>query len=380
MGQEDPANRLFMQRLLQQITQKYSWLTPIIRIHFQTTERATPPPFTPAPRNLPDTPVPESNIMSPGIVGKIFAASSGSTPLFDDDGTHPVHQKVISLERQSLGRYSITSRLGDSAISNTYKTYDRLREHDIALKAFQTNALPYYIMKKPFEEEKFFEWETDLLGRLQHPHISPVWNTGKSYVRGTPFIYKTIPYYAEGPLAQWLQRNSGNSKMYAPREVGHVFLQLADALQYLHDHQITFQNFKLTNILVRNTGKELRQLDLVLTDFAIPQDGSFFSRTPDAYPYMAPERWYGQASPASDQYALAVIVYELLTGRHPLQGTTERTMKLLHTNMAPQPPSAFNPYLPPAVNNVLLRALAKRPEERFASVALFARAYQQFCM
>jgi hypothetical protein len=360
----------------------------------------TPQPSSPNHRSfLGGTPQPDQSYMmgtpqpSPSSPGQKYMTGGqitgtqqnlmtpmGYSTLLEEDGGQPTRRKVMSLEGQSLGRYAIVSALGDTGSSNTYKTYDRLRERDIALKAFQTDAMPYYIIEKTLEEGNFFQWESDLLSELQHPHISPVWSTGKSYVSGTPFIYKTIPFYEEGSLAQWVQRNSGNSKMFAPRDVGAVLLQLADALQYLHDHQITFQNFKLTNILIRNQTKELRELELVLTDFAIPQDGSFFSRMPEAYPYMAPERWYSQASPSSDQYGLAVIVYELLTGRHPFQGTAERTMKLLHTNMPVQPPSTFNPYLPPVLNNILLRALAKNPVDRFASVALFARTYQQYCM
>ena len=167
--------------------------------------------------------------------------------------------------------------------------------------------------------------------------------------------------------------------MFALREVGHVVAQLADALQFAHDRQVTFQNFKLTNLLVRQPVQSMLHLHLSLTDFAVPQDGSFFSHTPEAFPYMAPERWYGCALPVSDQYALAVIAYELLTGRSPFQGSTGHIMKLLHTSRQPQLPSAYNPTLPAMVDHVLLRALAKRPEDRFASVALFAKSFLMYC-
>lgn len=405
VGHEDPSNRLFLQRLLQQLMQKYSWASPLIRLHFQGVRPSPevpqlqqgphsgslpskammmPPPSSGRLQQSAFTPPPSSGYpthsapLTPAS-GLRFPTPGYPSP-FDDESGEPAKRKVMSLEGQSLGRYSIISVLGDEGSSNTYKTYDRLRERDIALKAFQTDSIPYYIIERTMEEGNYFQWEVDLLEQMKHVHLSPIWNTGKSYISGTPFIYKTLPFYEEGSLANWITRNGGGNKMFTPRDVGHVLLQIADVLQYLHDRQLTFQNFKLANLMVRNVTKELGQIELVLSDFAIPQDGSFFSRTSEAYPYMAPERWYGQASPASDQYALAVLIYELLAGRHPFQGSAERTMKLLHTNMPVQPPSTFNPYLPPVLNNVLLRALAKTPGERFASVALFARTYQQYCM
>lgn len=94
---------------------------------------------------------------------------------------------------------------------------------------------------------------------------------------------------------------------------------------------------------------------------------------------MAPERWHGQALPASDQYGLAAIVYELLTGRPPFQGVSEYALKFLHMNMQPQPPSAFNTALTPAIDHVVLRALAKRPDDRFPTVEAFAQTLQRYC-
>ncbi|MBE3558064.1 MAG: serine/threonine protein kinase [Ktedonobacteraceae bacterium] len=437
LGQDEAANYLFLRRFLQQTAQKYGWVSPLIRLRFLPIQPqqslplkdSSSPPQPPA--QTPHTPLPPfapsvSSPLPPYETGGLPNVSSSfiqqSEPLSDPQnfgsgsliqashafmspppakplppvqipsGPLSSHEqklqemqgKKLSLAGQSIGRYAIMALLGDRADSHAYRAYDRLREQDIVLKAFQTNALPYVALDHSLEEMHFFEQEAELLRPLHHSHIAPIWNTGKSYVSGTPFIYKTMPYFAEGSLAQWIRRQTGSAaeihQRFSPREVGHILLQLADALQYLHSNQVTFQNFKLSNVLIRNNATSMSQLDVVLADFAIPQDGSFFSRTPQAYSSMAPERWQGQASPASDQYGLAVLVYELLAGRPPFQGSTERTMKLLHTNMPPQPPGAFNPALPQTVNHVLLRALAKKPDERFASVAAFAQAFQRYCM
>src|SRR5207237_7401436 len=97
-------------------------------------------------------------------------------------------------------------------------------------------------------------------------------------------------------------------------------MQLADALQYVHERQVIYQNFKLSNLLVRNQAKDMRGLYVVLVDFAFAHDGTCFARTPANFRYMAPEQFTGQSLPASDQYSLAAITYELLTGRPPFQG------------------------------------------------------------
>lgn len=356
LGQDDSSNRLFLHRFLQQTVQKYEWQIPLIRLHLRSPETS-----------LPQVSRRETLQMSSPLHARLEEnlAEKGET-------------EKISLEGQNLGRYNVVSLLGDQPHGHVYRTYDRLREQHVALKAIQTSSIPYHLMERSREDVNPFQQEGELLRPLNHPHVLPVWGHGKSYISGTPFIYKTMPYCAEGSLAQWLERH-GDPKLFAPHEVGHLILQVANALQSAHDHQITFQNFKLSNILIQNKTEDMLHLHVLLTDFAIPQDGTFSSGAPEALAYVAPERWNGYVQPASDQYGLAAIAYELLTGRTPFQRSAEHVMKLLHVNMLPQPPSVFNPSLSSAVDKVVLRGLAKKPEERFASVALFANTFQRYC-
>jgi hypothetical protein len=291
----------------------------------------------------------------------------------------PVEEEKVTLEGHDIGRYHILSPIvGSSSASHTYLAYDRLREQNVALKAIRTTSLPYHLMENALEEANLFQQEKALLGQLEHPHILQVLNAGKSYVSGAPFIYKTMLHYEAGSLADWLHQQS-SARTFAPQEVIQVILQIGDALQLAHSQNITYQNFKLTNVLIREREDDMRRLHVFLTDFAIPQDGTFSSRSLDALPYIAPERWNGQVLPASDQYGLAALAYELLAGRPPFQGNSENIMKHLHTNMPPQPPDIFNPALPASLNKILLRGLAKKPEERFASISIFVRLLQQQC-
>lgn len=288
----------------------------------------------------------------------------------------PVKKEKVYLDGQSLGRYLIRARLGSSTYSDVYRTYDRLREQESALKAIQVDMMPFYMMKESAEEATVFQQEADLLGALQHPHILPVLNCGKSYISGVNFIYKNMPFCAEGSLASWLRRNGGLGT-FSLKDVLPLILQLADALQFAHNYQVTYQKFKFSNILVLNQGKRIQKLEVAFSDFSVVQDGSSFFKTPDDLPYIAPERWDNMVSPASDQYGFAAIIYELLTGRPPFQGTSEHVMKILHTAKSPQLPSVLNSKLPPTLNAVFATALAKKPMDRFGSVGLLAQTLQR---
>jgi len=359
LGQDSPPDHLFLQRLLQQTVQKYGRKVPLIRLH--TIASTVSPDISPH--------------AAPSQSLQKLPSHQLQQPM---SGIEQIEREKISLEGLDIGRYHLESLLGSGLQGSVYRTYDRLREHEVALKAVQVSSVPFSVVRVSDEEINLFQQEVDLLGMLDHAHIQAPLNIGRSYVSGSPFIYKTMPYYPERSLAQWLF-HYGKQKTFSAREVIYVALQLADALQYIHEHQILYQNFKLTNLLVRDPSNDMRGLHLILSDFAIAQDGSFFSRTPEAFPYMAPERWQNLALPASDQYGLAAIIYELLTRRPPFQGGSEYTMRLLHVNMQPQPPSSFNPMLTPAIDQVILRALAKRPEDRFPTVEAFAQTLRRYC-
>lgn len=408
LSHDDASNGLFLHRLTQQMQQRYEWDTPIIRLSFQepspwvqalssqATEPLTlrvpdssaspaqvmPVPQTLRPQSVPSPAAQQQPYSSPSLVPTSSMPSGNrniSNFFVPRTDTTPGEVRKIPLDGQNIGRYHILSPVGDSATSNVYRTYDRLREQDVALKAVRTNVQPYHVMEKqPIEEYNLFQQETELLRGLDHPHIAPVWNCGKSYISGVSFIYKTTLLCSDGSLAQWRFQN-GQNRPFHPRDVAHVIAQLANALQYLHDHNIIFQNFKMTNLLLGGPAQNMSQLHLLLTDIAVRQDGSFLPEAQEALPYIAPERWNGQLYPASDQYSLSVIAYELLTGKQPFKGNSKHVMQHLHTSMQPPVPSTYNPALTPAINDILLYALAKKPEDRFGSVTQFARAFLRCC-
>ncbi len=188
-----------------------------------------------------------------------------------------------------------------------------------------------------------------------------------------------MPLRHEGSLTDWLQERS-NAEKLSLQDIAHFIGQAADALHHAHDHQLIHQDVKPSNFLIRNKRDDPQHPDLLLADFGIAK---FTTATATASQsirgtpaFMAPEQWDGQPIAASDQYALAVMAYQLLTGRPPFLGGPGQVMRQ-HFTAQPQPPSTLNPRIPPALDAVILRALAKTASERFSSVTEFSLAFQQ---
>ena len=299
----------------------------------------------------------------------------------NDKAVHTtIESQKVSLTGLSIGRYHVRTLLGNGPLGEVYRTYDRLREYDVALKAVQLDTIPSYMNPQDVTSDtNLFQQELDLLSTFNHPHILMPLGVGKSYISGSPFVYKTMRYCATGSLATWLYK-MGSAQPLTPKDVARVVMQVADTLHVLHQRLLTYQNFKLSNLLIRDEASKASQFHIVLSDFPLFQNGTFLLKTPAIYPYMAPERWQGQSLPASDQYGLAAIAYELLTGRPLFSGQSEHVVRQLHQTMQPQAPSTMSNKVSPSVDAVILRALAKRPEERFPSVMAFAEALQKRSM
>jgi Protein kinase domain len=388
----------FLERLAQQMQQKYAWDVLFVRLHFEEGNSSKIPSPSPQTTRLgPRRTVPLDSKVHQNIPDITYSRKLENSPFLTKATSTPQHLVTlmteqrniqsashlpvqatlerIALEGHSLGRYKIVEMLGNSLHSGVYKTYDRLREQEGALKAIPTNIIPSSPVEGT-EHINFFQQEAELLNKLKHSHILPVLNCGETYVIGSSFIYKTMQYCPERSLAYWLYKR-GNAGTFDVRDAIALIMQLADALQFVHDNNAVYQNFKMSNILILKAGRRLSDMQFALADFASTQSKVLFASTPDAGLYMAPEHWEGFAFPASDQYGLAAIAYELLTGRPPFQGSSERTLMALHKMRQPKPPTELNSALPMKVNGILLRALAKQPEARFASILSFATALSQ---
>jgi eukaryotic-like serine/threonine-protein kinase len=175
----------------------------------------------------------------------------------------------------------------------------------------------------------------------------------------------------------WLRQCPAGS--LSPQEVAHLIHQAANALQPLHNDQSAHGHVTPASFLVRPGTTYPGLPDLQLADYnnarnlEIPSNANSAASIPRS---MAPEQWRGVVIPATDQYALAVLAYELLTWQSPFLGNQEQLL-YQHMNVQPRPPSDLNARIPPALDAVILCALAKRSEDRYPSISTFADAFQQ---
>ena len=280
--------------------------------------------------------------------------------------------ETMSLGELHIGRFRLLRLLGRGGMGEVYLAEDEQLRRQVAIKVIQADYLDP-------DATRLFQREARAIAMFNHPHILPLFDFGEATLHGTTLTYMVMPFCQEGTLAAWMQQRR-NTALRSPQDVGFIVQQAASALQYAHHHQIVHQDVKPSNFLIRGSEDASSLPDLMLADFGVAKSTSATASMSQAVrgtpAYMAPEQWEGTPVAATDQYALAIMAYDLLTGRPPFQGGLGQVM-YQHLHVIPQPPGKLNPHLPADVDTVLLHALAKKPEERFASISAFARAFQQ---
>jgi serine/threonine protein kinase len=204
--------------------------------------------------------------------------------------------------------------------------------------------------------------------QFKHSHIVPVLDFGVE--QGKPYVVSK--YLSRGSLRYHLDHLS--PQRLDLQDALHIVFQVGQALCYAHQHNILHSNIKPENIFFTKQGKVL------LADFRL---ASFVNVTklnyksdPHTTCYMAPEQFNGTSSEKSDQYALACLTYELITGRTPFSAQGFFSMWAKQSTQEPVPPSDLVPELPAAIERAVLRGMAKDPSERYANVSAFLRALE----
>jgi serine/threonine protein kinase len=217
---------------------------------------------------------------------------------------------------------------------------------------------------------------------LNHPHIVRVLDFG---VEGNEPDVEQSSFDMEGSIPFLIMDYAPGGTLRGRYPKGtHVPLseitgyvkQLADALQYAHNRKLIHRDVKPENMLLGQNN------ELLLSDFGIVTvaHGEHSMSTQEmagTVSYIAPEQIKGKPRPASDQYALAVVVYEWLSGIRPFQGNSQWQIMDQHLSLSPTPLRERIASLPPAVDEVVLKALAKIPSQRFETISAFASALEQ---
>jgi tRNA A-37 threonylcarbamoyl transferase component Bud32 len=264
---------------------------------------------------------------------------------------------------QTLGAYRIINQVGQGGMATVYKAYQPSMDRNVAIK-----VLPSQLAQTK-EFVKRFEQEARIIAKLEHAHILPVFDYGES---------EGVAYF----VMRYLDAGSLKEKMEAGplplKEIDRIFTQLADALGYAHSQGVIHRDLKPSNALIDAQG------NLFLTDFGIAK--ILASASPrltqtDAImgtpAYISPEQAQAtKVDQRSDIYSLGIILYELITGRVPYTADTPLAVILKHVSDPLPLPSSVKPDIPEAIEHVILKALAKNPDDRYATTAEFVSAWK----
>src|SRR5215467_4489868 len=250
---------------------------------------------------------------------------------------------------QQIGNYRLVSPLGSGGLAEVY-----LGEH---IHKHHLQAVIKFLHIKPDRVyQRWFLQEAAAIASLKHPHIIRIIDFGIERASNTPYL---IMDYAPGRTLR--DRHARGEHLPLPTVVAYVH-QIADALQYAHDRKLIHRDLKPENLLVGANG------EIILSDFgiaAIAQSSTLMHTDISMVttPYSAPEQIQGMPCRESDQYALGIMVYEWLTGKPPFTGN-EQTIILRHLGIEPAPLHELGAGIPPEVEAVVVKALAKKPQQR----------------
>ena len=291
-------------------------------------------------------------------------APATTTP---DDTTLPEGAVRHSLLPEQFGRYHIIRLLGRGGMGTVYLAHDTVLDRPVALK------VPHPELAADVQAVERFYREARTAGRLNHPNVCPVHDVGE--IGGKHYL--TMAYIDGRPLSACVADYPGRA-----RQAAELVRKLALALERAHAHDVIHRDLKPSNIMLTPEGEPV-VMDFGLARLARKEGGPSFSSTGHIVgtpAYMPPEQALGDheaVGPASDLYSLGVILYELLTGQTPFEGNTAALLVQVVHN-APPPPRTLRADIEPRLEAICLKALAKKPADRFARMHDFAEALSGF--
>jgi serine/threonine protein kinase len=287
-------------------------------------------------------------------------------------------------EGEEIAGYRILRRIGAGGMGQVFLAEQLRLKRQVALKVVLLDSKSDTPAGEVAPAEELTR-EAQSLMALEHPHILPLYDAG----RANDLAYLVMPYFPDGSLQDALRGSPPKLRLPLPPGEALIYIeQAASALQYAHDRNFIHRDVKPANFLVRPLARSTSQsqsssrLHLFLADFGLSKFVAYSNSTThlSGTPvFMAPEQFQGRPSQASDQYSLAILFYHLLTGQFPFLGSPVELM-FKHMNEAPPLPQLYAPGIPEALAKVVLRGIAKRPEDRYPSVIGLADAARDALM
>ena len=269
---------------------------------------------------------------------------------------------IARLAAALADRYRIERELGAGGMATVYLAQDVKHHRQVAIKVLRPE------LAASLGAERFVR-EIETTANLRHPHILPLYDSGEA----DGFLFYVMPFVEGESLRDRLTRD----KQLPIDDALRITREVADALSYAHSKGVIHRDIKPENILLESD-------HAVVADFGIAKaisaaGGPTLTRTGMSIgtpQYMSPEQAAGDGDldGRSDLYSLACVLYEMLAGQPPFSGNTAESLVHQHLVVEPRPISQLRPAVPPAISDVLTRALAKNPADRFSPAAHFAAA------